>query len=76
MVKFAKLLFRLWQKLGLLIGAVTAPILHSIFFFGLITPIGLVFRAIRRDRLALKKQTSESYWIDLPERNSGYERLF
>jgi hypothetical protein len=69
---------RLWMRLGLLLHRVVSPIMLSIMFFLVITPMGLVMRALRKDplRLRFEPQTG-SYWIprqppgpqpkDLPE---------
>lgn len=53
--------------------ALTRPIGHvvgfavlAIVFYGLITPLGLGFRWIGRDALALRKRSTVSYWVPRP----------
>src|SRR5262245_15626470 len=54
---------RLWMRLGGLLHGVISPILLSLFYFGGVTPIGLVMRLMGKDPLRLKRE-SESYWIE------------
>jgi hypothetical protein len=53
-----------WFWLGELLGKVVSPVVLSIFFFMLITPIGMVARWFGRDELRLKKRLVSSYWIN------------
>lgn len=54
---------RLWFKLGRLLHRVVSPILMGATFFGVITPVGLLMRAVGRGPLSLKISPSEkSYW--------------
>ena len=56
---------RLWTKLGLLLHRVVSPIALGIMFFLVITPMGLVMRALGKDPLRLRlRPDAESYWID------------
>jgi len=43
-----------WIKLGELMGMVVTPIVMGVMFFGIITPIGLLMRAIGKDLLDQK----------------------
>jgi hypothetical protein len=46
------------------IGFVVSLVLMSVFYFGLITPVGLVFRLIGRDVLCRKFDSkAPSYWV-------------
>jgi hypothetical protein len=54
----------LWMKFGELLGKVIAPIVLSLIYFSVITPIGLLMRLIGKD--FMKKNFSKknnSYWI-------------
>lgn len=54
----------LWIKFGELLGKIVAPIVMSIVFFVIITPIGLLLRIIGKDVLSLKLDKKiKSYWI-------------
>ena len=55
---------KLWFKFGIKLGAIIAPIVMTIIFFLIVTPIGLFMRLIGKD--LLKKQydkKKKSYWI-------------
>lgn len=54
---------RAWMAIGLLLGKVFSPIVLSVMFFGLITPIALFFRLIGRDELKIRKHSRDaSFW--------------
>lgn len=55
---------RAWLTLGVMLGRVVSPIILSIIFFALITPIALFTRAFGRDALLIKKRQVSSYWLD------------
>ena len=55
---------KVWFKFGILIGSVISPIIMGIIFFLIVTPIGLLMRAIGKDLLNLKYNNSKSYWIE------------
>lgn len=63
-----------WVKLGDLMGKIVSPMVLSVIFFVLITPVALITRLFGRDELGLKKTDVSSYWIDRvppgPERDS------
>ena len=52
----------IWMDLGFLLGKVVSPIVMTILFFVLFTPIGLVMKLIGRDELALKSRGGNSFW--------------
>ena len=55
---------RLWFKLGLLLGAVMAPVAMAVVFLLIFIPIGLAMRASGKDPLSRKVDPNEkSYWI-------------
>ena len=56
---------RLWFRFGLLLHKLVNPIVLAIMFFLVITPIGLLMRALGRDALRLRlDQDAPTYWID------------
>lgn len=58
----------LWFKFGMWLGAVVAPIVMSLLFFAVVTPTGMIVRAMGKDLLRLKiDQGAESYWIERDE---------
>ncbi len=44
------------------IGVVVSELLLRAIYYGVFTPLGLFFRAIRRDPLHLRKPQADSYW--------------
>jgi len=56
---------RLWTKFGLLLHRVVNPVVLGIMFFVVLTPTGLLMRALGKDPLRLKfDKAAKSYWID------------
>lgn len=56
---------RLWFLFGLLLHKITMPIIMSIMFYGLITPVGILMRMTGKDPMRLKTDSgSESHWIN------------
>ncbi len=55
---------RVWVGLSLKLGKVVSPIVLSLIFFFLITPVALITRVLGRDVLLVKKRQVSSYWID------------
>ena len=46
----------LWFKFGLLLGKIISPIVMGLVFFLVVTPTGLIMRALKKDLLNLKKK--------------------
>tara|TARA_B100000745_G_scaffold295207_1_gene239059 strand:+ start:87 stop:470 length:384 start_codon:yes stop_codon:yes gene_type:complete len=55
---------KIWFKFGLLLGSIVSPIVMSIIFFFVVTPISLIMRILGKDILNLKWNNSKSYWIE------------
>jgi len=50
------------------IGFVLSHVVLAILFFGILTPVGLLFRLLGRDPLARGFEPDRSsYWVDLPK---------
>ena len=59
------------------IGFLLSHLALGLLFFGIITPIGILFRLFRRDLLRLKMDpAAESYWIECSSTRRGTERYF
>lgn len=70
-------IYRLWMGLALAISRVTTPVLLSLIYFLLITPIGYLRRAIGGDPLRHPPTEGGGYWADRGERPKGdLERQF
>lgn len=56
---------RIWLRFGLLLHRIVSPLVLGIMFFLVITPMGLVMRALGKDLLRLKSDKGlSSYWIE------------
>jgi hypothetical protein len=55
---------RLWLRFGLLLHHIVSPVVLTIMFFMVVTPLGLLMRAFAKGSLRLRfDASSESYWI-------------
>ena len=55
---------RFWTKLGMVLFAITNPIIMGIIFFGTVMPTGFIMRAFGKDPLKMKlDKAAASYWI-------------
>jgi hypothetical protein len=61
-------LFAVAMALALPIGWVITRVILGFLFFGLFTPVGWLFRRLRRDPLRLRKPQLSSYWSPAPSR--------
>ncbi len=60
-----KPLNRLWTEFGLLLHHVVNPIIMGLLFYLVVTPTGLVMRALGKDLLRLRfDRQAKSYWIE------------
>lgn len=66
----------IWTKFGLFLGNLISPIVMSIIFFGVITPIGFLMRIFGKDSLNLKMTKSETYWVKKEKIKSSMKNQF
>lgn len=58
------LLSRLWQATGGFLSKIAGAIVLAFVFYAVMTPIGLMLRALGKDPLRLRRNKSAvSYWI-------------
>ena len=76
-IKPNKLIFfhRLWIKFGILLGRIISPIVMSLVFFGVVTPIGIFLKILKKDIMGLKKNNS-SYWINRQKKPQPMSKQF
>ena len=66
----------LWTRLGLLLGAIVAPIVMGIIYFAVFTPMGLIARLIGKDFLRLRRDpAAPTYWLPRQDPQPTPERL-
>ena len=75
-----KYIYLVWMGLALVLGFVVSHVILTVFFFLIITPIGLIARLAGKDFLRLKlDRQANSYWIPREHRRKAaedYERQF
>lgn len=77
----AKVVYVPWMGIAFVMGTIISNLILAFLFFGLITPIGLFFKLIRRDMLfrSFDRQAT-TYWQDAVNRDndgaSEYQRQF
>jgi hypothetical protein len=65
--EWVRLIYVGWMVLAFPIGWTVSQVMLALMFFGLFTPIGLVFRLIGRDALQRTRPSGrESYWDPKP----------
>ena len=75
-----KYIYLVWMGFALALGFVVSNVILTVFFFLVITPIGLLARLAGKDFLRLKlDRQAKSYWIPREHRSKAaedYERQF
>ena len=70
-----------WMSLALVLGLVVSTVLLTVFFFLVITPVGLIARLVGKDFLRLKLRPEDTtYWIRREQKvatsPADYEKQF
>ena len=69
-----------WMSAAFVLGFVMAHVILTLFFFLVITPVGLVAKLVGKDFLSLKlDRTAKSYWLPREQKTrkpEDYERQF
>ncbi len=66
----------LWFKFGILLGNLVAPIVMSLIFFLIFTPIGFLLKLFGKDLLKLKPSNKDTYWDERKETMNPFEDQF
>ena len=74
--KFLSPLNKIWFRFGTILGKIVSPIVMSIIFFLVVTPIGILMRILKKDLLNLKMNNNKSYWIEKSEPKSKMRNQF
>ena len=70
---------KLWMKLAEMMAYVSSRIILAIVFFLVLTPIGLIKRAMGWDPLQRRAAPRDSFWEPYPERQRDprhYEKMY
>lgn len=68
-----------WMALASVLSFISTRVILAIVFFLILTPIGLIKRAMGWDPLHRRAQKGESYWHPYPERQHDlrhYEKMY
>ena len=67
--------YRVWMGLAFIMGNLTGILLLGLFFYGVVTPFGLVLRLAGHDPLRLRtKAGATSYWIPRAKQTTAASR--
>ena len=67
---------RVWFRFGLLLHRIVSPVVMAVIYFAVVTPTGLVMRALGKDPLRLGRDPeAESYWIHRDPPGPGRESM-
>ena len=67
---------KLWMKFGLILGKFISPIVMSLVFFLVLTPIALLVRITGKDVLKLKFSKEKSYWNEKDKNTGSMKKQF
>ena len=67
---------KLWFKFGIFLGNIIGPIIMGIIFFLVVTPTGLIMKILKKDLLKLKKNNSNTYWLEKDNSNNSLRNQF
>jgi hypothetical protein len=62
--KSLDLLNRLWFQLGLFLSRLTTPIIWTLLYFVVVTPLGFILKKTGRLSFDKKPDTSQTFWLE------------
>jgi len=66
-----------WIKFGEILGLIIAPIMMSLVYFVILTPVSLIVRLFGKDLLGLKFiKENETYWIKRKKNLTSMDKQF
>ena len=78
--KALKHVYIAWMTLAFVLGFFVSTVLLTVFFYLVVTPVGLVARIFGKDFLERKWSSAPSYWLmraaSQPKQPSEYEQQF
>jgi hypothetical protein len=66
---------KLWIQFGILLGKIISPIVMSLVFFFVVTPIGILLRIFKKDVMGLKRG-AYTYWINREDKIQSMKKQF
>lgn len=74
--KLLDVLNELWIKFGELLGRIVAPIVMLIIFFGVVFPIAILLKILKKDMLNLKYNKENTYWVNKEKIEDSMDKQF
>jgi len=72
-----KYIYIAWMAVAFTLGFVMSQVILTLFFFLIVTPIGLLARLFRKDFLARKlEKDAASYWVPCPKESKTAESYY
>jgi len=72
-----KYIYIAWMALAFTVGFVMSQVILTLFFFAVVTPIGLLARLFRKDFLARElEKDAASYWVPCPKESKTAESYY
>jgi len=65
-----------WMSFVYVVSSLIGYVALSLVYFLVVTPMALLARLLGRDRLQLRKKSSQTYWHELPGQGHRPERQF
>ena len=75
-INFSKIKITKSTKFGELLGRIIAPIIMSMIFFLIVTPIGLILKMFHKDLLNLKFNKKKTYWMKKDKTIQSMDKQF
>jgi hypothetical protein len=69
-----KIIYKVWMRVGLLLGAINSRIILGVFFFVVMLPTGLIMRVLGKDPMARKLDKSATTYR-VPSRARGGQSM-
>ena len=66
---------KLWIQFGIILGKIISPVVMSLVFFFVITPIGILIRIFKKDVMGLKRGAI-TYWISREDKLQSMKKQF
>lgn len=69
----------LWFKFGMLLGKIVSPIIMSLIFFVVVTPLAILAKIVKKDFLNLNKEKNlkrKTYWEKKEKYNNSMKDQF
>ena len=74
--KLGNFIYKIGSKAGKILGNYIARVILFFVYVFAVLPTGILMKMVKRDRLRLKKQNINSYWVDCEQVNTDYEYQF